>query len=317
MNDIEAYQDIAIANSKTGRPLRSEEVDHSIPFFEVYRSPFGRYDIRGYNYESHDNAQRMGLWEGYMRTRVLPQIKGDVRGFYNIELHDSYTYLDKPREKYRGCLTFSRFKDDPLPILVPDPYAIQNWGGMLSTVSDRVPWIDKLNKACFYGTTTGKQRPEENQRIDMCLWSLKRPDLYDFRITKIAQMSRERVQEHLGENYEKLVVSPVAPIDQMRYKYHLMLDGNTCRFDIWNLLTNSVTLKYESKEMLWYYPFLSNGTHFIEVNKENMESKMTLSQKEAEFIVENAKRVAQKVTTPMSHMFYLASVFENMAANGK
>ena len=315
MNDIESYQWLAQCNAKYGRPKRREEIDPTLPYFEIFRCPMGRYDIRGFNFEAHDNASRMMLWEMYMKQRILPQIKNSICGFYNIELHDSYTYLDKPRSQYRGCLTFSKFKSDNTPVLIPDPYAMQGWGGGLASIKDQMEWKDKTNKVCFYGTTTGSRTPSDNQRINMCLWSLKRPNLYDFKITKIAQMEAADVYAYLGTNKDAVMSPPVSPAEQMKYKYHMVLDGNTCRFDIWHYLTNTVTMKYESAEMLWYYPLLLDKTHYLEVNKDTMEAKMNIQEKEAAFLIENAKRTINKIISPISHMFYLSSVFEYMADN--
>lgn len=317
MNDIESYQWLAVANSKDGRPRRKEELDLNLPYFEVFRNSIGKYDIKGYNYEWHDNAPRMMLWEYYMKNSILPQIRKNVCGYYNIELHDSYTYLNAPKGKYDGCLTFAKYKMDRGPVVIPDPYAMQNWGGMLSGILDNTAWKDKKNKVCFYGTTTGKRSADANQRIQMCLWSLQRPDLYDFKITKIAQIAETQVKSFLGDKWSSVISTPVDPIEQMKYKYHLMLDGNTCRFDIWNFFTNSVTFKYESREMLWYYPLLRDGIDFVEVNKGNIENKMHMNEKEADFIIENAKRTVRKIAAPLSHMFYLSTLFENMADNGK
>lgn len=316
MNDIESYQWLALANSRSGRPKRKDEIDETLPYFEIYKTSMGRYDITGYNYESHDNAPRMKLWETYMKHIILPQIKTNVCGYYNIELHDSYTYLNAPHKKYDGCLTFSKFKEDKGPIMIPDPYAMQNWGGALSNIQDSITWETKLNKVCFCGTTTGNRNPAENQRLDLCIWSLKRPDLYDFKITNIAQISQSCLFEFLGKDIKNIIAPPISYNDQMKYKFHLMADGNTCRFDIWNFFTNTVTFKYQSKEMLWYYPLLNDKVHYLEVNKDTMEQNMHISIKEAEFVIENAKRCMRKIATPISHMFYLSTLFEYMALNG-
>lgn len=315
MNDIDTLQYLANAHAKYGRPLRLEEVDETIPYFEIFKTPFGKLDVRGYNYQTHDNAPRMLLWEHFMKTKVLPFSSSiDLLGYYNIELHDSYTYLDNGKN-YDGVLTFSRFKDDDGPVLIPDPYAMQRWGGMIDGIKDECRWISKLDKVCFYGTTTGKRIPAENERINMCLWSLKKPNLYDFKITKIAQMVEDDVYAYLGNNVHNVLSPPVSPIDQMKYKYHLVLDGNTCRFDIWHYITNTVTMKYKSREMLWYYPMLHDGTHFIEVTQDNMESKMHMTENNAEFVITNAKYVMNKILNPITPVVYLTYVFEHMASN--
>lgn len=319
MNELDAIQFLAQVNSRFGRPLRREEVKENLPYFKIFKNDLRRYDIRGFNFEGHDNAPRMAFWEDYMRRKVLPHVNTAlIEGYYNIELHDSYTYLENDKD-YHGCLTFSKFKCDVGPILIPDPYAQGNWGGMLNQIRDEVAWGNKIDKVCFYGTTTGHRNPVFNQRLNMCLWSLKKPELYNFGITKIAQMTEDDVRTiFVGDTFDKLVIPRVSVMDQMRYKYHLVLDGNTCRFDIWNYLTNTVTLKYDSNEMLWYYPLLIAGREYIDVNKENMETKIaSIDDRKAQFIIDNAKYTMSKIAQPLYHMVYLGSLFENMALNGK
>lgn len=320
MNDLDTYTYLAQTHAKYGRPLRIDELNPSIPYFEIYKNNMGRLDVRGFNYEHHDNAPRMALWEFFLKNNILPNISRspefDIKGFYNLELHDSYTYLDNGKN-YDGVLTFSKFKTDDGPVLIPDPYAMQNWGGMVNGINDNAAWSSKINKVCFYGTTTGKRDPTKNDRINMCLWSLAKPDLYDFKITKIAQMSPESVYTYLGSRFDNVISKPISPMEQMKYKYHLVMDGNTCRFDIWHYITNTVTFKHQSPEMLWYYPILLDGCHFIEVNKDNMEAKMQMTPQNAEFIINNAKFLMNKILKPVTHMFYLSSVFEHMAHNGK
>lgn len=318
MNDLENYQYLAQQNAWKCRPKRLEEINMNLPYFEIYKDQLGKYDVKGYNYETHDNATRMLLWHQYMNRSILPFLKSndiDIKGFYNIQLHDSYTYL-ADGASYNDVFVFSKFKSEKGPVLIPDPYAMQNWGGSLNHVNDIIPWVDKTPKVCFYGTTTGSRDVTKNQRIDMCLWSLNKPNLYDFKITNIAQIPRDNVVSFLG-NKADTVLSPSVPInDQMKYRYHLVLDGNTCRFDIWNYFTNSVTLKYASKEMLWYYPLLQDGVHFLEVNKQSMEDKMhSIDNNTAIFLTENAKRLAKKVANPMTHVYYLKCLFETISEN--
>lgn len=319
MNDLESYQYLAQQNARRCRPKRLEEIDTTIPYFEIYKDPLGKYDIKGYNYETHDNAPRMILWHQYLNKAIFPFIKSkdiDIKGFYNIQLHDSYTYLEDGKS-YDDVLVFSKFKKDVAPVLIPDPYAMQNWGGVLDTIRDNTPWSNKINKVCFYGTTTGNRSPALNQRLSLCLWSLAKPNLYDFKITQIAQMSQADVHSYLGDKAQQVISSPMPPSEQTKYKYHLVLDGNTCRFDVWNYLTNSVTLKYHSKEMLWYYPLMHDGVHFIEVNKDNMEDKMRgVDNNTAILLAENAKRLIRKVANPMTHVYYTKALFETMAENG-
>lgn len=325
MNYIETFQFLGHAHAGTYEPKRLDDINMLLPYFEIFKNDMGKYDIKGYNYEKHDNAPRMALWEHYMRAKILGHIRAantDIKGFYNIELHDSYTYLDN-NKNYTDCFTFSKFKDSKGrggPVLIPDPYAMMAWGGELNSIHDTQPWSTKKNKACFYGTTTGNRDPSKNERINTCIWSLKHRDLLDFKITKIAQMPESMFREYVdgvGGGGGVGIYSPALKSleEQMQYKYHLVMDGNTCRFDIWNYLTNSVTLKYTSKDVLWYYPLLLHDTHYVEVDQTNMLRCMNMSDAQANYIISNARNLMSKIASPINHELYLISLFEQIAWN--
>jgi hypothetical protein len=94
-----------------------------------------------------------------------------------------------------------------------------------------------------------------------------------------------------------------------------MMDGNTCRFDIWNFKTNSVTLKYESPEMLWYYPMMRAGEHFVSVTRDTLESKMHMDPAAAMRMTQSAQTLFDFISQPYAHVYYLSKIFENMSYN--
>ena len=308
---------MAQANSKGCAPRREEEVDKTIPYFSIKKNNLGKYDIDTFNYEWHDNAPRMDLWKTYLQNAVIPNIDPslNISGYYNIELHDSYTYLDNDKN-YKNVLTFAKFKNDPSSILIPDPYMICNWGNMLNSINDEQDWDTKLNKVCFYGTTTGNRDPFKNERINLCLWAKDKRSYCDFYITNVAQMSVDDCRKVKG--FDDIYHPRVSISDQAKYKYHLMVDGNTCRFDVWYFKMNNVVMKYPSNEMLWYYPLLQDDNHYVEVNKDNIISKMNYfntNPLHAQHIISNAKRITSKLFRPIIHQMYTTNLFENMALN--
>lgn len=119
MYHTEIVEHLAMTNALAGRPKRLEDIDAALPYFELYRDGLGRSSIRGFNYAGHDNAPRMQFWEAYMRAKILPHLHAKTDGFYNIELHDSYTYLNNGRS-YGGCLAFTKRLGDARPVLIPD-----------------------------------------------------------------------------------------------------------------------------------------------------------------------------------------------------
>lgn len=318
MNIQEDVIYLAQVNSRSCHPLREDEVDKSLPYFEIYKNDIGRYSTNIFNYKNHDNAPRMDLWKSYLQNSIFPNIHPmvDICGFYNIQLHDSYTYLDD-NKSYKNVLCFSKFKQDPDPILVPDPYMICNYGNMLDSVNDVYDWTQKLDKVCFCGTTTGKKNPSTNDRIKMCIWSLNHKDICDFYITKVAQMDFNNINNSVSE-FNKIYRPPFSLDDQLKYKYHMVMDGNTCRFDVWYMKTNNVVMKYDSKEMLWYYPFLQSDTHYVEVNENTIRSKVNFfnnNHQHAAIMIYNTQRMAANLFRPIVHQMYTINLFENIAIN--
>lgn len=317
MNIQENIIYLAQSNARKCRPLRLEDVDTTIPYFSIEKNQFGKYEVLGFNYEHHDNAPRMNLWESYLRSMIFPNIDPtvDISGYYNIELHDSYTYLNNGKD-YKNVLTFAKFKDDFDPVLIPDPYMICNYGNALSSIQDDLDWMKKANKVCFYGTTTGVRDPTKNERIDLCLWARDKRDYCDFYITKIAQMSESDCLKVDG--FQNVYRPPVSIVDQLKYKYHLAMDGNTCRFDVWYYKTNNIVMKYQSKEMLWYYPLLQEDVHFVEVHKHDLKNKMDFynnNPQNAYCMIYNAKKMANVLFRPIIHQMYTIHLFESIAEN--
>lgn len=318
MNTNENIIYLAQNNSRKCYPKRLDEIDKTIPYFQLSKSSLGKYDMKCFSYETHDNVDRMNLWYQYLTHMILPNInnKIDISGYYNIQLHDSYTYLNDDK-KYNNILCFSKFKNDNGPVLIVDPYMIYNWGNMLNNVNDDIDWNKKKNKIIFLGTTTGNKDANKNERINTCLWSLNNKDFCDFYITKVAQMNIVDVQSKITE-FNKIYRHPMSILEQLQYKYHLSIDGNTCRFDIWPYKTNTVNMKFESKEMLWYYPLLQNDVHFIDINKDTLKNKFDYYNNNpqlAQIMIHNAKKLANDIFRPIIHQMYTVNLFESIGLN--
>lgn len=312
MNTLENISYLAKANS--GFPRRLEDINMGIPYIHVFRGSDGKWDVTGHNYESHDNAPRMQLYIYYFKHAIFPNVQGNIAGYYNIELHDSYTYLNKPFS-YKNVLTFSKFKDDKGPVLIPDPYMVMNWNNQ--EVKDTSDFNTKKDNVCFYGTTTGNRDPLLNRRINMCLWAIDRPH-YDFKITNIAQMSEVDIINKIGfSKWSKIYQrQPVSIPDQLQNKFHFLPDGNTCKFDTWYFNTNTLNFKDSSRDMLWYYPMIIDKTHFVEVDEykiDKMRQYYINNPNEANFIIANAKALKEQLFKPYNHMYYTSLLFEEMS----
>jgi hypothetical protein len=323
--DVVRY--LAQNSAKTFFPLTDEDVvkDLTIPYFKISKDRSGGgycgYNISMHAYEKHDNAPRMPYYCEYILKNVLPNISTecDVSGYYPIELHDAITYLNNDKD-YDNALVFAKKKNDALPVLIPDPFMIGNYGGKLNIV-DEYKWETKKDKCAFYGVTTGSRNPMTNQRLKLCKWAVENRDICDFYITGVVQMDVSDVIKVYGDPLlKKMVHLPVTQQEQYKNRFLLSIDGNTCSYDrlCWIMKSNSLCLKYPSDDMLWYYPLLSEGQHFVSCHEPNFKNVMTYhsnNMKETEFIIENAHKFVDKFASPVSAIMYTTYLFETFADN--
>lgn len=324
MNYLDSVHHLARTNALKCAPSRNEDMNHTMPFFQIRKNDVGKLDIEGYNYSRHDNKNRMIFWEQYMRNAILPNIKNkdEICGFYQMELHDSINYLIAEKyhpenTKYDNVFTFCKKKDNRTSPLLPDIYFMINWNN--KTYSDTISYEQKDDKVLFYGTTTGSMTPKNNLRLQLCQWAIGKQN-YDFKITNIAQMKEKDIVEFYGVDKWSQMFNRtrVSPEQQMKSKFLLNIDGNCSRWDIWDLKTKCLSFKYFSDEMLFYYPLLRNKEHFVEVSKENMENMRLYyknNHEEAIRISQNANAFAEEFFTPYTHITYTIKLFESIAEN--
>jgi hypothetical protein len=140
---------------------------------------------------------------------------------------------------------------------------------------------------------------------------------YDFKITNIAQIDHGILRQKIP-NFNDIYHSPVPLDKQLKYKYHLIIDGNTRKWDVDVYFTNSLGLMMPSSDMLWYYPVLNAGTHYVDVTYDNMISKMTYysnNAEEAKLITSNANSFAKSIFNSHTAKEYTVALFENIAFN--
>jgi hypothetical protein len=320
MNQIDTIKYLASVNSRSCYPKNLEDIDVSIPYFQIKKNNYDKYNIEGFGHIGHDNQDRMDYIINYLKNNIIPNVdkKCNLTGYYSIQLHDSYTYLND-NKNYKNVLTFSKFTDDNNPILIPDIYMISNWGNQLNNVQDPFKnWDDKNRRICMFGTTTGNRDPLLNNRIKTCLWSLNNRHFTDFYITNVAQMDIKKVVEKVPL-FSNIFIKPVNINEQYKYAYQLIMDGNTCPFHCNSYFMNSLTFKYKSPEMLFYYPILQNNTHYVSCNIDNIETLFKYyenNKTEAINIINNANQFAKNwFNKPLIPQQYLVSLFENISNN--
>jgi hypothetical protein len=183
-------------------------------------------------------------------------------------------------------------------------------------VVDKYAWEDKWNKIVFAGSTTGNRNAKLNERIETCLWAIDKPDC-DFYITNIVQMDAKAALEAVP-NLRNVLRPPMSFDDQMKYKYMLLIDGNTNKWTCDSFFTNSLSFMMPSKDMLWYYPLMQDGTHYVGVRKDDMLDKFkyyNYNSAEAKHIVLNGNILAKHLFNQKMCRKYLVSLFEAIAAN--
>ncbi len=317
---------LAAAEARNVWALRDDEAAVAgLPYVRVRREGGGRgaprYAVAGHGHAGHDNAPRMEFLCDWLSRRVLPLVDPacDVSGCYRWELHDAISYLPRRREpgRYYNALTFGRADDDreTRVALAPDCYHIMGFGGA-TEVRDPIPLAAKASQLFFAGTTTGDRDPRRNVRIQACLWARRRaPDVARFTITSIAQMDPAAALAAVPEL--RACLGPHVPLpEHHRYRYQVNLVGNTA---CWSrvpmvMASNSLLLHVRHPDMLWYYPLLREGTHYL--GAEALGELLPLRQRcdadlaRCQGIVADAQRFVADHLRPRHADAYMAQLME-------
>ncbi|MFA6119430.1 MAG: glycosyl transferase family 90 [Parachlamydiales bacterium] len=125
------------------------------------------------------------------------------------------------------------------------------------------PWNEKINKVFWRGVDTGFENFEENERFKVVVLSDKYPELIDAKFSGICQ------NQDLNKYSQLITNIQISPIDQIKYKYLLAIDGNAFPGSFfWQLFSNCVIIKNKSPYLEWYYSGLKKDEHFIEYENE-------------------------------------------------
>jgi hypothetical protein len=139
---------------------------------------------------------------------------------------------------------------------------------------DPYGFLEKENRAVFAGATTGGRISEEVAR-SCGLPRLRAARFFlgsakvDFRLPRV-------VQTDSGAAYDLVAAQPFcrqSPLtweEQFRFRFLISMDGNgaTCQRVAVALRSNSVLLKYRSEQILYYFPALAAGRHFIDISRD-------------------------------------------------
>ena len=166
-------------------------------------------------------------------------------------------------------LAFCDFR--PGYFLVPDSVFLNTNGyeALRNEIdANLLPWGQRVAKAFWRGATTGQRRGDWRglPRVQLCLMAKAAGDLIDAGLTGIVGMPPEMVAEAMSADISRPFVKPV---DFMKFKYQLDVDGNT---NAWaalfqKLYTGSPVLKVASPLGFrqWFYDDLKPWWNYVPV----------------------------------------------------
>jgi hypothetical protein len=159
-------------------------------------------------------------------------------------------------------------------ILIPDfemMVGYHDWIDYEAIMAQEPGWSSKIPIILWRGGTTGGQYTRHNwdswPRSRLCLMSLDYPEILDAKFTSFPQCNRG-VAEILAK--EGLTANYAPVLDQLRYKYLIDVDGNSCTYSrfYWILRSSSVPLKVLSNDIQWYYEGLEPWVHYAPISSD-------------------------------------------------
>ena len=206
-------------------------------------------------------------------------------------------------------LVFARTKDS-CHICIPD----SDLGvvGRACEYIDKIdkPFSEKQNKACFFGSDTGREFKDGSiQRINFC----KQYKNSEKIIAKITNFVKYKFESDIYRN-------PASIDEQLNYKYIININGNTTSWQrlIWAMKSNSFCLFLKppphQNEISWYYHIFDLSQYFITVDESSIENFIEWAddwQAELESFNEHQKILGNTLAKPDFHAHYYAQVLLN------
>ena len=246
--------------------------------------------------------------------------KDDIKryaGEYRFEPHDA---IQDSRDEMTLC--FARNMVDPSlsrnAILFPDYYHMFGYDGLLEkSPADEIAWSDKNPQVLFAGTTTGPTDPAKNKRVQACIWALRDPAKYDFKLTSVCQMKYDDIVNHCGvETARRIIGRFVNPQEHREYRYVMNIEGNTC---CWSRLpmimsTRTLLLNLVHDEGNWYYPLLKhNETHLDVKTLDDIENTLKFCESnplKCQTMTAAARAIVSRVCTQRAAVLYAKAILD-------
>lgn len=189
-------------------------------------------------------------------------------------------------------------------VLIPDSSAFKgnlSWVRKVEKGTKSYPWAQKEEKAFWRGGTTGGWATlstfKEMPRVKLVHLSLEQPQVVDAKFNRLVQTNEETTKMLEQEGY---VGDTVSVVDHLKYKYQILIDGNTCAYSraFWQLYSNCAIFKQTSPNIQWYYKALAPYVHFIPIKNDmsDLPEKIQWAREhdaEVQKIVQNANLFAR------------------------
>jgi hypothetical protein len=206
-------------------------------------------------------------------------------------------------------LCFARPRKSP-HICIPDSHIPRTASICNNLGSIDKPFQEKINKACFFGSDTGRKFPDGSvQRINLCNKYKNSEQV----VAKITNFVEYPIQKDISSN-------PVSIIDQLNYKYILNVNGNTTSWErlIWVMKSNSFCLfvnpPAHQDEISWYYHIFDLYQSFVPIDEnciENFIEWASSNESQIASLKESQKKIGNMLAKIEFHAHYYALVLLN------
>jgi hypothetical protein len=228
----------------------------------------------------HNNHLEPREWR-HDRTKIIASLL--EKCLVNISDNINVTLLICVHDKYDGehsnypIFSFGKCASKrPDIIQIPSLYLLDGTvrRRCKKTLKVDPPFQIKRGSVCFYGASTGDLNTDKNQRIQAALWAQDRKNMV-IKITNWCQGADNHLKSKgFGKQIPKISKKSKSIRRQLWYKYLLNIDGNSTSWDrfIWQLYSNSLSLKLDSQQTEFWYPFLEDRQNYVSVNLDNIDN---------------------------------------------
>jgi hypothetical protein len=184
----------------------------------------------------------------------------------DVDLYPAFQY---------PVIAFSRHKNDPTVILLPDPEFIATRGhmGLKEEVDvNDIPWEQKRDRMVWRGGNNGMAYTVYNvdgpQSVMVDAQGTISTRLLNQRELLVWHSQRSAFANVIDAAFAPLSgETPMTKRDMLRYKYQIDVDGEVNAWTglIWKLYSGSTVFKVDSHYEQWYYSALKPWIHYVPI----------------------------------------------------